>query len=237
MVISQTTLFDLAPLVKPPRYHDSDMPGHYIYGDAREISLAQLGGKPFRAIIADPPWEFRLYSNKGNAKVQYDLLTLADICAMPIGDIAAPDSVLFLWATNPLFREAMDTLDAWGFEYKTKFPWVKTTEVSHSLNYGTGYWVRGVSEDVIIATRGNVPAPRLDGFLGLIGPNIEHSRKPQSVHYVAESTTPGPYLELFGRYQREGWVVFGNENRGQQPPDPIPSIYPPWLLGERNGDK
>lgn len=227
----QNTLFDVTSLTRRaiPRYHNPSVPGRYVYGDARKLNLDELGGIPFKALAVDPPWEFEMWSVQGNAKTQYDLLTLDDICAMPVREVADPDCVLFLWATNPLLREALTVIDAWGFTYKTKFPWIKTTITNHHLDYGIGYWARGVSEDVMIATRGKVSAPRLDGFLGLIGPNVEHSRKPQGVHAMAESTTPGPYLEVFGRYQRPGWVVFGNENRGLQPADPKPSIYPPWL--------
>lgn len=225
--MAQDTLFDLRPLERKARYHN-DLPGRYISGDARNINLDQLGGVPFKALIVDCPWTFEMWSVQGNAKTQYDLMSLDDLCRMPVKELSDPDSVLFFWATNPLLREALQVIDAWGFTYKTKFPWIKTTE-NHQLDYGIGYWVRGVSEDVMIATRGKVPAPRLDGFLGLIGPNVEHSRKPQDVHYFAESTTTGPYLEIFGRYQRPGWVVFGNDNRGLQPMDLKPSKIPSWL--------
>jgi N6-adenosine-specific RNA methylase IME4 len=142
------------------------------------------------------------------------------------------NSVIFLWSTNPKLKEAFMALDAWGFNYRTKFPWIKTTPENHELDYGTGYWVRGVSEDLMIATRGNISAPRLDGFLGLIGPNVEHSRKPEDIHYLAESTTPGPYLEIFGRYTRPGWVVFGNDNRGPQQGNIRPKRCPPWFVSE-----
>jgi N6-adenosine-specific RNA methylase IME4 len=227
----QNTLFDLKPLTQQnkPRFFDPTIPGKYVYGDARHINLKELGGVPFKAIILDPPWEFEMWSVHGNAKTQYDLLTIDDLCALPIKDLADSDSVLFLWATNPLLREALAVIDAWGYIYKTKFPWIKTTITNHALDYGIGYWARGVSEDIMIATRGKVSAPRLEGYLGLIGPNVEHSRKPQDIHTIAESTTPGPYLEIFARYQRPGWVCFGNENRGLQPQDYRPSTCPPWL--------
>lgn len=227
----QRYLFDITPLTRKiiPRYQNSTIPGQYIHGDVRNINLAQLGDIPFKALIIDPPWEFRMWSVQGNAKTKYDVLTLDDLCKIPIQEISALDSVLFLWATNPLLREALTVIDAWGFEYKTKFPWIKTTITNHQLDYGIGYWVRGVSEDIMIATRGNMPAPRYEGYMGLIGPNIEHSRKPQDIHSMAESTTPGPFLELFGRYTRPGWIVFGNENRGLQPVDIKPNLCPPWL--------
>lgn len=224
----QSLLFDTSLLAAKKARNHTETPGTYVCGDVRNITLEQLGGVPFKALIIDPPWEFEIWSVRGNAKTNYDLLPLDELCALPISNLGAKDSVVFLWSTNPKLREALTVLDAWGWNYRTKFPWIKTTE-GHKLDYGTGYWARGISEDIMIATRGNISAPRLDGFLGLIGPNVEHSRKPQDIHFLAESTTPGPYLEIFGRYQRPGWIVFGNDNRGLQPRDLKPSPYVDWL--------
>jgi N6-adenosine-specific RNA methylase IME4 len=84
------------------------------------------------------------------------------------------------------------------------------------INYGVGYWVRGCSEFVFIARRGHVSPPSQEGFLGLMSPNLQHSRKPDSVHVLAESL-PGPYLELFARRPRDGWDTFGNEVERELP--------------------
>lgn len=205
--------------------------GNHIITDVRHATLDQLGGVPFKAIIIDPAWEFEAWDQRtGDEKSpDYDLMTLDDIYNLPIARLADPDCVLFLWATNPFLPQALKAMEAYGFSYRSKFPWIKTTLKNQMLDYGTGYWVRGVSEDVLIGTRGNVTAPRYENFLGLIGPNIEHSRKPQDVHAMAESTTKGPYLELFARYSQLGWVTVGNEYRGARPSDPIPSTCPPWL--------
>lgn len=204
---------------------------NHILADIRHVTLEQLGGVPFKAIILDPAWEFEAWDQKtGDEKSpDYDLMTIDDIYNLPVIQLADPDCVLFLWATNPFLPQALRAMETWDFSYRTKFPWIKTTLKNQMLDYGTGYWVRGVSEDVFIGTRGNISAPRYENFLGLIGPNIEHSRKPQDVHKMAESTTPGPYLELFSRYSRPGWVTVGNEYRGERPSDPIPSPMPPWL--------
>ena len=72
-----------------------------------------------------------------------------------------------------------------------------------------GWWVRGCSEPLLIAKRKNTPAPS-SSFVGLLSPNLQHSRKPDSVYDYAESL-PGPYLELFARRERAGWDVFGNQ--------------------------
>jgi N6-adenosine-specific RNA methylase IME4 len=206
---------------------------NHILADVRHVTLAQLGGIPFKAIILDPAWDFEAWEKKtGDAKSpEYDLMTLEDIYNLPVAQLSDPDCVLFLWATNPFLPQALRAMESYGFSYRSKFPWIKTTLKNQMLDYGTGYWVRGVSEDVLIGVRGNVTAPRLENFLGLIGPNIEHSRKPQDVHRMAEATTTGPFLELFARYSRPKWVTVGNEYRGERPIDPIPSPNPPWLRG------
>ena len=39
----------------------------------------------------------------------------------------------------------------------------------------------------------------------------EHSRKPDEIYDIIENCSPGPYLELFARHGREGWVQWGDE--------------------------
>ncbi len=73
-------------------------------------------------LMIDPGWTFELYSKKGEAKsaqAQYDCMTLEDIQALPIGHLATKDAILFLWATNPMLPQAIETLSAWGFKYVT----------------------------------------------------------------------------------------------------------------------
>ena len=179
-----------------------------ILGDARQMNLAEFDR--YGVIVADPPWQYDFsMDSRDSIEFHYPTLTLADIQRMPVSALSLPDSVLFLWGTWPKLQEANSTLAAWGFDYVTGFPWVKLAG-DFTISYGMGYWVRGCSEYVLIGRRGNVSPPRLDGFLGLLSPNLHHSRKPASVHEIAEAL-PGPYLELFGRRPRKGWTVFGNE--------------------------
>lgn len=181
-----------------------------VTGDARELPLNKFTQK-YGVIIADPPWPYQQFSERkqGAASAIYNLMTIDELCAMPIKDLSANDSILLLWGTWPKLPEALQVMMAWGFEYVTGFPWIKLDGNGIPV-YGIGFWVRGCSEFVFIGRRGNVSPPRLDGFLGLMSPNLYHSRKPESLHEYAE-TLPGPYLELFGRRTRLGWTVFGNE--------------------------
>jgi N6-adenosine-specific RNA methylase IME4 len=141
-------------------------------------------------------------------------MSIADICAMPIPDLALTDCALFLWGTWPKLPEALAALTSWGFEYVTGLPWVKMTK-GRGINYGVGYWVRGCSEYVLIGRRGQVSPPRIEGYLGILSPNLGHSRKPDSIHEIAEAL-PGPYLELFARRSRSGWDVFGDDIAAQR---------------------
>lgn len=188
-----------------------------IVGDARNLDLSKF--EKYGVIIADPPWDFQNQQNASTFK-HYTTMTDQEIQAMPLQELSLPDCVLFLWGTWAKVDVAIDTIRAWGFMQKTGFPWVKLDHDRLSLSYGVGYWLRGCSEYVLIGCKGKVSPPgELSNYLGIMSPNFQHSRKPISVHELAE-TLPGPYLELFGRRLREGWDVFGNEIEGEIPSSP-----------------
>lgn len=172
----------------------------------------------FGVILADPPWNYANAGCRGAAENHYPTMTVDDICTLPIVTLAGDNSVLLLWATWPQLQEAFQVIQAWGFKYVTGFPWVKiTSEPSQTQwgsweiqpQYGVGFWMRGCTEPLLIARRGNV-SPPTDGLIGLLSENYRHSRKPENVYHYAE-TLSGPYLELFARRQRLGWHSWGNE--------------------------
>lgn len=182
-----------------------------IVGDARQMDTSQFGR--YGVIVADPPWPYDVPVGRGAIKHQYKTMTMAEIWAMPVSKLASDDCALFLWGTWPKLPQVLTTCFQWGFEYVTGLPWIKMSN-STSISYGIGHWVRGCSEFIFIGKRGNVSPPRLEGFLGLLSPNLQHSRKPDSVHEIAEAL-PGPYLELFARRPRPGWDVFGNDIKAE----------------------
>lgn len=172
----------------------------------------------YGVILADPPWNYSNSGCRGAAENIYPTMTFNELCQLPIESMAKDDAVLLMWATWPKLEEAaMPLIKAWGFQYVTGFPWVKVTDVSMTLwgkieirvPYGVGFWARGATEPLLIARRGKPPPPP-NGFIGLLSPNLEHSRKPDNIYHYAESM-PGPYLELFARRARPGWDVWGNE--------------------------
>jgi N6-adenosine-specific RNA methylase IME4 len=170
----------------------------------------------YRVIYADPPWSFKTYSDKGksrSAERHYSCMSLDDIKALPVGQIADNDCTLVLWTTVPHLQQAFEVIEAWGFSYKCGAVWVKPTRDGKRWRMGTGYWFRGNPEHLLVATRGrSKPTKRGAGGVGLIvAPRRDHSRKPDEVYERIERLVAGPYIELFARQKRPGWDAWGNE--------------------------
>lgn len=96
---------------------------------------------PFNVIYADPPWQFRTWSRKGEGRCPpYQRMSLDHIKAMRVADLAAPDCALFLWAIDPMLPEALEVIKAWGFAFKTTaFTWVKPCKTKAGFRIGCGY--------------------------------------------------------------------------------------------------
>jgi N6-adenosine-specific RNA methylase IME4 len=175
----------------------------------------------FPVILADPPWHFRVYAGGGPGIVyaksrgpsrHYPTMLTEDIARLPIP--ATDDAVLFLWACWPTLPDALQVIQAWGFEYKAlAWVWVKLNKNSMGFFTGLGYYTRANSEPCLLATRGNLSKPKARDVQALIcSPIREHSRKPDEQYSKIERLYPeGPYLELFARGKRAGWQCWGNE--------------------------
>lgn len=192
----------------------------------------------YRAILADPPWRFATYSERGkgrSAEAHYDCLGPEAIKALPVADWAGPDAVLFLWATDPMLPQALEVLRAWGFVYKTvAFHWVKLNKGRNPERLapadfftGMGFWTRANAELCLLATRGRPRRRGTDVPRLLIAPRREHSRKPEETYARVERLVEEPYLELFARASRPGWDSVGNQaglfDRGTVPTRRRPS--------------
>ncbi len=177
---------------------------------AKTIAVAaELGRKVYGVLYADPPWRFEPYSRETGmdraADNHYPTMPLDAIKALKVP--AAPDAVLFLWATAPMLVEALDVMRAWRFTYKSQFVWVK-----HKA--GTGYWARNRHELLLIGTRGDIPAPspekRYDSVIEARAGR--HSAKPFVLHEMIEDMFPLlPRVEMFARATHTGWDAWGNE--------------------------
>jgi N6-adenosine-specific RNA methylase IME4 len=180
--------------------------------------------KRYGVIYADPPWNFKNFSEKGtgrNAVAHYACMDFEQIAALKPQRWAAKDCVLFLWATDPLLPKALELIEAWGFTYKTVgFYWAKINKRA-DLNAmspddfftGLGYWTRANVEQCLLATRGSPPRMARDVKRLVIEPRREHSRKPDQIYGRMERLARGPYLELFARKSRRGWDRWGDQPR------------------------
>lgn len=167
----------------------------------------------YRTIVADPPWSYRDRAATGkrdrraSASDFYPTLSIADLCALPVGEMAAPDAHLYMWITNPLLFDGVETVPrAWGFTYKTLITWYKTGPT------GLGRWFRGRTEHVMFCVRGDLPIPagiREQNHISAV--NGHHSRKPDAFMDLVVRVSPAPRLELFARQQRLGWDTWGDE--------------------------
>jgi N6-adenosine-specific RNA methylase IME4 len=186
------------------------------------MAFEELPRSHYGAILADPPWRFQPWSDKGKDRApeqHYPTLDMVGLARLPIDALAADDCALFLWVTWPLLNDAMFVIGTWGFTYKTAaFVWTKAHARQLELfrdditdQMGLGYWTRANSEACLLATRGK--PKRIDKGVrqAIIEPRREHSRKPDCVHGRIERLVAGPYLELFARARRVGWDAWGNE--------------------------
>ena len=174
--------------------------------------------KKYNIIYADPPWQYKVWSKKGNgrsAESHYKTLALKDIVNMKdfINDISANNCVLFIWITYPCLKEAINVIEEWGFTYKTcGFAWVKRNKKANSWFWGMGYWTRANSELCLIATKGKIKSISRKVHQIIETPIEEHSKKPAIVRdKIVELMGDLPRIELFAREKTDGWDVWGNE--------------------------
>jgi N6-adenosine-specific RNA methylase IME4 len=172
--------------------------------------------KKYHIIYADPPWQYRVWCKKGQgrtAESHYSTMTIREICALPVGNLAAADCALFLWATFPNLPAAFKVIKSWGFEFKTiAFVWVKRNKKSDGWFWGLGHWTRANAEICILATKGNPRRNSKSVHQIIDAPVQEHSKKPdQARQKIVELLGDLPRIELFAREQPSGWDVWGNE--------------------------
>jgi N6-adenosine-specific RNA methylase IME4 len=171
---------------------------------------------PYRTIVVDPPWPYRqIDRTKAEAARHYSTMSLDDLRALPVGDLADPDgSVCWCWATNRFVGAAFELARAWGFEPITMLTWGKTGQP------GVGRWLRSSTEHCVIAKMGRPPLPvnppdSLQRWGRMMTGRYAHSVKPDAAYDLIESCSPGPYVELFQRRCRLGWDGWGLGVEGQ----------------------
>lgn len=193
----------------------------------REINFPK---KKYNIIYADPPWQFKTYSDAGKEKSadnHYECQDINWIKDLPVADIADKNCLLFLWVTFPILEKSFEVIEAWGFKYSTcGFVWVKTNKNfdvnqtsfipvdSFDSFMGLGYWTRSNAEICLIAKLGTIEKKSNSVHQIIYEPVREHSRKPDIVRdKIVELCGDLPKIELFARTEKKGWDTWGNETK------------------------
>jgi N6-adenosine-specific RNA methylase IME4 len=188
---------------------------------APSTALLALPQGPFRCIVADPPWKQRTGSANLHIKggggpsrlPPYPVMSVDDIAALPVRICAADDCHLYLWTTNRHLQSAYKVAKAWGFPPNpgTVLVWCKSPK---GRGLGESYSI--ATEFCLFVQRGVKSANRVTKNW-FEWKRRKHSAKPEAFQDMVETVSPGPYLELFARRQRQNWVCWGNEVENNNP--------------------
>ncbi|WP_370858156.1 MT-A70 family methyltransferase [Parasutterella sp.] len=198
-----------------------------------------VGG--FRTILADPPWRFSNRTGKVAPEHKrlgrYSTMSLDEIKQLPVPLSAADNSHLYLWVPNALLPEGLSVMESWGFRYVSNIVWAKRRKDGGPDGRGVGFYFRNVTEILLFGVRGHMRTLQAGrSQVNMIETRKrEHSRKPDEQYELIESCSPGPYLEMFARYPRPNWTVWGNE--AAEDVTPQGKCFPGYTGGdiEKNG--
>ena len=185
-----------------------------------------LGDRRFGTVLADPPWRFLNRTGKVAPEhrrlSRYETLTVEEIAALPVGDYVDDPAHCYLWVPNALLPDGLGVLTAWGFKYKTNLVWHKVRKDGGPDGRGVGFYFRNVTEILLFGVRGKnarTLPPGRSQVNFIASRKREHSRKPDEQYDLIESCSHGPYLELFGRGERDNWTVWGHQAMSDYEPD------------------
>lgn len=187
-----------------------------------------FGVIPFTTIVADPPWRYGTPGKIGASlehRPNRDLSNVAgsagshsrygSMSQQEIAGLNPPSSDkahLYLWFTNRFAVEAHAIARAWGFNPITILTWGKVRHADGQPSMKMGRYFRGASEHVLFGVKGALPLTTKEAFPTLyLWPRLPHSEKPQAFYDLVEKVSPGPYLELFARKRRPGWIAWGDQ--------------------------
>lgn len=179
--------------------------------------LPQVSGG-FSTVLADPPWRFTNRTGKVAPEHRrlgrYDTMSLEEIKELPVPSVVAKNAHLYLWVPNALLPEGLDVMKAWGFRYVSNIVWAKRRKDGGPDGRGVGFYFRNVTELLLFGVRGSMRtlSPGRSQVNMIETRKREHSRKPDEQYDLIESCSPGPFLEMFARYPRPGWSVWGDES-------------------------
>ena len=163
----------------------------------------------FQTIVIDPAWDYSEEGDNdafGRGKPIYCSMSIEDIEALPVDKIADKNCHLYIWVTNRSLPKSFHLMDKWGFRYVTCLTWIKP-------HYGVGNYFRGQTEHILFGVKGQQPLKRHDVGTWFEAPRGErHSAKPDEFYSLVESCSYAPYIDIFGRREREGWSVWGENS-------------------------
>jgi len=173
---------------------------------------------PYSTILADPPWQFQNRTGKMAPEhkrlLRYPTMEIKEIAELPVSRLAAAQSHFYLWVPNALLQEGLKVMETWGFTDKTNMVWYKIRRDGGPDGRGVGFYFRNVTELILFRVKGSMRTlqPGRTQVNLFATRKREHSRKPDELYGLIEACSPGPYLELFARFQRPGWDQWGNED-------------------------
>ena len=173
---------------------------------------AAVADAKFATIVIDPPWDWGDEGDQdqlGRARPDYSTMTIEQLEQLDVSGLADDDCHIYLWITNRSLPKGFRLLEAWGFRYITAITWVKP-------HFGMGNYFRGQTEHVLFGVKGSQPLKRKDvgtAFMADRGTG-GHSSKPSTFLDLVESCSPGPYIEMFSRSSRDGWISWGEQSHG-----------------------
>ena len=160
----------------------------------------------FQTIVIDPPWDHGDegdINQFGRTKPEYATMPIEEIAKLPIDKISDDNCHLYLWVTNRSLPKAFSLIEKWGFRYITCLTWVKPS-------FGIGNYFRGSTEQVLFAIKGSQPLKRKDACTHFCADRGKgHSAKPDKFYTLVESCSYAPFIDVFGRKERDGWSVWG----------------------------
>lgn len=171
----------------------------------------------FGSILIDPPWRFSNRTGKVAPEhrrlSRYNTLSTEEMKGLPVGELAAPQSHLYLWVPNALLPDGLALMEAWGFAYKTNLIWYKVRKDGGPDGRGVGFYFRNVTEMVLFGVKGRLRtlAPGRKQTNVIVHRKREHSKKPPTLYEIVEACSPGPHLELFARERVPGWEQWGDQ--------------------------
>lgn len=191
----------------------------------------------YKVISADPPWDFsdglKKMKNpvKRSARSQYETLSREEVMNLDVASLADPSGcVLALWVPGTLLQDGLDVMNAWGFNHKQTYIWVKTKKepfkalhdeenLENVLAFGMGRLFRQTHELALIGTSGKTVYPHLKNKSQRsvsFETNAGHSIKPEKLQDSLDIMFPDVLkLELFARRARTGWTCIGDGVTGK----------------------